>query len=254
MTGATFSKEQKRAAIEMWKAKVPLKTIRNQLDMSESTLRRILKFAKANPGAPVAERKKGNGPISNFTTAVKNRMKAALCKTPTMTAASLKKAIPELANVSIRRIQEVCKNDLKLPSRKMADKPLLNDRMKEDRLRFARAYGHWGVEEWRKVMFSDESHFELRFGQQGWRCRRSKGSDRFDPKFTRKKVKHPVKVMVWGSFSWRGRGGLEFLNTGEMMNGERYRRLLDEKLEFLWASTSVPTFCRMELPATGARL
>jgi hypothetical protein len=30
------------------------------------------------------------------------------------------------------------------------------------------------------VMFSDESHFELRMGNQGWRCRRSKGSDRFD--------------------------------------------------------------------------
>jgi transposase len=38
--------------------------------------------------------------------------------------------------------------------------------------------------------------------------------------------------MVWGCFSWRGRGGIEFLKTGEMMNGVRYRQLLDEKLEF----------------------
>jgi len=37
-----FSLETKRVAIELWKAKVPLKSIRAQLSMSESTLRRIL--------------------------------------------------------------------------------------------------------------------------------------------------------------------------------------------------------------------
>ena len=34
-------------------------------------------------------------------------------------------------------------------------------------------------------MFSDESHFELKFSRQT-RCRRPVGSDRHDPKFTRK--------------------------------------------------------------------
>ncbi len=52
------------------------------------------------------------------------------------------------------------------------------------------------AEEWKKVMFSDESHFELRFGNQSFRCRRAKGTVQFDLKFTRKRVKHPPKVMV----------------------------------------------------------
>jgi hypothetical protein len=39
-----FSLEDKRVAIELWKAKVPLKSIRDQLSMSESTLRQILEF------------------------------------------------------------------------------------------------------------------------------------------------------------------------------------------------------------------
>jgi hypothetical protein len=52
-----------------------------------------------------------------------------------------------------------------------------------------------------------------------------------DPKFTKKTVKHPEKVMVWGCFSWRGRGGLKFLNRGEMMNGARYPQVLEDKLE-----------------------
>jgi hypothetical protein len=51
------------------------------------------------------------------------------------------------------------------------------------------------------------------------------------PKFTQKTVKHPAKVMVWDCFSWQGRGGLEFLKKGEMMNSQRYLRMLEGKLE-----------------------
>jgi hypothetical protein len=43
----------KRVAVELWKAKVPLKSIRKQLNMSERSLRRILAFAKKNPDVPV---------------------------------------------------------------------------------------------------------------------------------------------------------------------------------------------------------
>jgi hypothetical protein len=38
--------------------------------------------------------------------------------------------------------------------------------------------------------------------------------------------------MIWGCFSWRGRGGLKFLKPGEMMNGIRYRQVLQDKLDF----------------------
>ncbi len=41
-TTKPFSREEKRVAIELWKAKVPLKAIRKQLNISESTLRRVL--------------------------------------------------------------------------------------------------------------------------------------------------------------------------------------------------------------------
>ena len=48
-----FEKDSKRAAVELWRAGVPLGTIRKQLKMSESTLRRILAFARKNPTLPV---------------------------------------------------------------------------------------------------------------------------------------------------------------------------------------------------------
>ena len=51
--GPNFSQGAKRAAVELWKAKVPLKNIREQLQMSERTLRRVLAAAKASPEDPV---------------------------------------------------------------------------------------------------------------------------------------------------------------------------------------------------------
>ncbi len=53
-------------------------------------------------------------------------------------------------------------------------------------------------------------------------------------------VKHPSKVMVWGCFSWKGRGGLAFLKPGEMMRGARYRQVLEDKLDFFmnWHGTT----------------
>ncbi len=48
----------------------------------------------------------------------------------------------------------------------MASKPLHNEKMTAKRLEFANQYQLWGVEEWKKVMFCEESHFELRFDNQ----------------------------------------------------------------------------------------
>jgi hypothetical protein len=56
----------------------------------------------------------------------------------------------------------------------MVNKPLLTDRMHNDRLTFTRRYAHWGVEQWKQLMFSDEGHFQLTFGNQHYRCRRSR--------------------------------------------------------------------------------
>ncbi len=60
-TTKPFTKEEKRVAIKLWKAKVSLATIRAQMKMSERSLRRILAFAKVNPESPVSERKKNPG-------------------------------------------------------------------------------------------------------------------------------------------------------------------------------------------------
>ncbi len=66
-TTKPFSKEEKRAAIELRKANVPLKTIRQQLNISERSIHCILSFAKENPHKPIAGRKPGSGRPSPTT-------------------------------------------------------------------------------------------------------------------------------------------------------------------------------------------
>ena len=58
----------KRAAVELWRARVLLSTIRSQLKLSESTLRRILVFAKKNPINPIIPRKPGPGRPKKIST------------------------------------------------------------------------------------------------------------------------------------------------------------------------------------------
>jgi hypothetical protein len=58
---AKFSREQKRAFLELWNAKVPLKKIRSHIQMAEVTLRRILTLARNNPDDPCPDQKAGSG-------------------------------------------------------------------------------------------------------------------------------------------------------------------------------------------------
>ena len=52
-----FSEAQKKAAIELWKANIPLKNIREQLKMRRC-LRNVLAYAKEHPEDPVQKRRK----------------------------------------------------------------------------------------------------------------------------------------------------------------------------------------------------
>jgi hypothetical protein len=71
----TLSREEKRVVIELWRAKVPLKAIRDQVNMSESTLRRVLAFAKKNQGTLIAGHKPGSGRPFVFSKNIQKAMR-----------------------------------------------------------------------------------------------------------------------------------------------------------------------------------
>jgi hypothetical protein len=117
-----------------------------------------------------------------------------------MTALDLKQTVAELATVSERTIQRSLQKDLKMPSRRAAQKPLLTEKMKKKRMAFCKVYQHWTAEDWSNVMYSDESTFRC-IRSISTKVRRPSGSNQYDSRYTVKTVKHPDSVMIWGCFS-----------------------------------------------------
>jgi|SRR5215469_10457883 len=169
-------------------------------------------------------------------------IKRTVLKNPSISAKEIKyEHINVLQDVSERTIQRRLQKDLKLPSRHAARKPLLTAVMRKKRIAFCKKYINLTAVDWAKVLFSDESSF-LTFRSRAKTVRRPIGSNRFDPKYTIKTMKHPASIMVWGCFSYFGLGGLYFLPKNTTMNGERYLNMLKEKLQMSMHILRTTTF------------
>ena len=82
------------------------------------------------------------------------------------------------------------------------------------------------MEQWKSVMWSDESNFEVMWDKKTKTIRRPKGSNLYEKKYCKKTVKHPDKVMVWGCFFMRGRGGLWCLPKNVTIQGPLYTEVI----------------------------
>lgn len=102
----------------------------------------------------------------------------------------------------------VCRNTTRTYLREMdfrsciaPKKPYLSNKHKADRLAFARAHASWDFEDWCKVIWSDESSFELGKNSRQirvWRKSHEKHArDCIAPSFKSGRT----SVMVWGAFS-----------------------------------------------------
>ena len=84
--------------------------------------------------------------------------------------------------------------------RRAAKKPLLHA---EETDCIWKTYRDWTSDQWKSVVFSDESMFRPVRGTSKT-IHRPSGSDRYDPKFTVKTVNHSSQVMVWGLSARKG--------------------------------------------------
>ena len=55
-------------------------------------------------------------------------------------------------------------------------------------------------EDWMQVLMSDESTFRVGVKTGGLLVHRARGSDRFDPRYTVRRIRIAKGVCVWGSF------------------------------------------------------
>ena len=149
-------------------------------------------------------------------------LKRIIVQNPSFKAADIKRNHPSVfRNLSDRYLHNCLSKRLRMPCRRSTKKPLLTEKIKQARLKFCEQYINWGYEECSKVMCSDESTF-CTIRSRSKSIRRPMGSNRYDPKYIVKTVKHPDSVMVWGCFSAKGPSDLFFLPKNLMMNQKVY--------------------------------
>lgn len=128
-------------------------------------------------------------------------------------------------NISSRTIRRRIENcGLKSYARKK--KPLLRKANIKKRLQFAKKYVNMPLSYWERVIWTDESKFELKNQKRRQRvwC---KSNERLLQKFCQATVKHGGgSLLVWGCFSYKGVGRL--VKIDGKMTGESYVQLLKD--------------------------
>lgn len=108
-------------------------------------------------------------------------------------------------------------------------KPMLRKANIKKRLDFAKKYASRPTDFWKKIVWTDESKFELKNTKKRQRTRCLK-SERLLSRFTQATVKHGGgSLLVWGCFSWNGVGNL--VKIDGKMTGESYVKVLEENLK-----------------------
>jgi DDE superfamily endonuclease/Transposase len=107
-------------------------------------------------------------------------------------------------------------------------KPLLKKTHRSKRLAWAKEHKDWTVEKWAKVVWSDESKFNL-FGSDGRQYCWRKPGEALKDQYVRPTVKHGGgSLMIWGCMTWKGVGNITSIEG--IMNSEMYRDILKAEL------------------------
>ena len=132
----------------------------------------------------VPKRKKGSGRPRLLADERLKELVKYFDDNPSLSIPQLKNILPELRHISDITLRRYVRERLKLISRRAAKKPVLTEKMIQDRLLFCRRYRNWSASKWMKVMFTDESMFRVvnlwKQQNQTTFVRRPIGSDRYD--------------------------------------------------------------------------
>ncbi len=125
-----------------------------------------------------------------------------------------------LSSTTIRSYIHKCQLKLYCAKRK----PYVNSVQKRRRLLWARRHLGWTITQWKRVLWSDESVFQVFFGRNGRRVLRTK-EEKDHPDCYQQQVQKPGSVMVWGCVSALGKGNLHFCDG--TINAEKYIEILE---------------------------
>lgn len=237
MSKAYTSQDNITRVIQCYKLGLDSHQTSVETGVSARTVRRLVSKFKAGGERKIPRHKYGGGKPSKISNRTLRVIRFELEKNPSITAKQIKeKHTSLLQGVTIRSIQRAIRNKLKYKKVRARSKPFVTEAQRKRRLEFAQKYASWTVNDWRKVLWTDESVFRVS-DTKGLRVWRRKGSDSCDPKYTTKTLKHPPSVMTWGAFSYGGVADLHVFPKGQSVTKDVYLTLLDDKLANCFAIT-----------------
>jgi transposase len=197
--------------------------VASQLSMSKATVRRIKKAHLPDLGPAPAGRPKL---LSNHQIRyIVRKVTSGQLDTAVDVAKHLQKTAQ--VHLSVDTVKRALKKG-GLKSAVKKKKPLLRPKHLKDRLAFANKHKHWTTEDWKRVIWSDETKIN-RFGSDGrkW-CWKSPGAQ-LQPNHVLATVKHGGgSIMVWGCMTAEGPGFLTRIEGG--LDAELYCSILEDEL------------------------
>jgi DDE superfamily endonuclease/Transposase len=112
---------------------------------------------------------------------------------------------------------------------KKVKKPLLSQRHRRERLDFALAHQHWTIEDWKTVIWSDETKIN-RLGSDGVHWGWKKPGEGLSDRLVTGTLKFGGgSMMMWGCMLWEGVGYASKIDG--KMDGELYIKILQDELQ-----------------------
>ena len=211
----------------------------------------IVKIAQP---APRAKNPGSGGHNRLIDDKTKRKIKKYLDDDPFLTPHGLKRKIPALREVSKETVRRCIANDLGIPSRRAAVKPHLTEAQRIRRLDWAQGKRTWSQAKWRKILWTDETHVEMwRHARQGIFVRRTSSVSRYNPRFIRRSIKHPPKIMIWAGIGNGKVGRLHFVAPNEKMNAAMYKTVLKRHLKASFKMTGCSVLMQDGAPCHTAR-
>lgn len=216
--------EYQLGCIWSWRYPKPVltyKKIAKKMRKNESTVQRAFHRMKKRGGP---HRKKGSGRPRVTTKRHDKHMVVAAKRNPFASSKQIKNKLQLTASDrTIRR--RLVKAGLK--SYHTVKKPYINEKNRKRRLVWAKNHRNWTVQKWRRVLFTDESPFTLRY--QGKRLVRRPVGQALNPRYCRGSIKHDKKINVWGCFAYNGVG--KFYRVKGILEKNQMRQILIRQMK-----------------------
>ncbi len=170
--GSPVCQQIREKIIEMFKNNVPQRKIGRDLDISPSTVHNIIKRFKESGGISV---RKGQGRKPKLNNRDLRSLRRHCIKNCHSSISDITTWAQDyfgkpLSSTTIRSYIHKCQLKLYCAKRK----PYVNSVQKRRRLLWARWHLGWTITQWKRVLWSDESVFQVFFGRNGRRVLRTK--------------------------------------------------------------------------------